>query len=428
MEAKGFRGARYIAVVLLVISVAALVLFGAVQAKPVQAVALGLIIALGSTITGALLGFVFGIPRRVQGESGTTGYAVNTNFEQISDWLTKIIIGLGLVELGSIVGHFGRLSTTLGAALGPGTATTVAAGATIVFFVPLGFLVGYLLTRTFLTDAFRSFDDLPANAVTDAVDRVGTLAQRRYRSIHADYENQSHLPADNRNRETVERAAEATSPVSDVVTLCGEIENLLAELLAPYPSQDLASDELVDLLAARGVVDAELADALKGLFEFARKVALGRPLAPVDAVAVRNQGTAVLAEVGRLRRIAGVAFEKHVVDTLLDAAGGRGWRVVTDALVSEVPRVHVDALVVNGAGSVMVEARSLRDPVAVADLQGWLDHVPEQPLVLVVPGDQRQRARVEGLGRRGDVRVVMWDLEPGALVPLVEELLGRRPG
>ena len=80
---------------------------------------------------GGFVGFLFGIPRVLQdGQSGSAGphpgvrpeaptnlrlpsgasasspsagsgfrINVNTNLEQISDWLTKIIVGLGLVEL-----------------------------------------------------------------------------------------------------------------------------------------------------------------------------------------------------------------------------------------------------------------------------------------------------------------------------------------
>lgn len=70
---------------------------------------------------GALIGFLFGIPRVLQQDvipvskpapSGVTATSpttessidsyslkVNTNLEQISDWLTKIFVGLGLVQL-----------------------------------------------------------------------------------------------------------------------------------------------------------------------------------------------------------------------------------------------------------------------------------------------------------------------------------------
>lgn len=50
-----------------------------------------------------LVGFLFGIPKIYQNTSGydgkiKTGFLVNTNLEQISDWFTKIIVGIGLVQ------------------------------------------------------------------------------------------------------------------------------------------------------------------------------------------------------------------------------------------------------------------------------------------------------------------------------------------
>src|SRR5215207_3296326 len=60
-------------------------------------------IAFGAAFgVGALVGFLFGIPRRFQREGSDPalgGLVVNTNLEQISDWLTKIIVGVGLVEI-----------------------------------------------------------------------------------------------------------------------------------------------------------------------------------------------------------------------------------------------------------------------------------------------------------------------------------------
>jgi membrane protein YqaA with SNARE-associated domain len=67
----------------------------------------GLFLAGAATVTGSLVGFMFGVPRyrRADREAqaadqGTT--APNTNLEQISDWLTKIIVGVGLTQIPQI--------------------------------------------------------------------------------------------------------------------------------------------------------------------------------------------------------------------------------------------------------------------------------------------------------------------------------------
>src|SRR6267378_5479414 len=78
----------------------------------------GTLIAIAFGSVGCLVGFLFGIPRTLQSDSlaptnvsgggksnaQTSGYrqAVNTNLEQISDWLTKILVGVGLTQLQQI--------------------------------------------------------------------------------------------------------------------------------------------------------------------------------------------------------------------------------------------------------------------------------------------------------------------------------------
>jgi hypothetical protein len=86
--------------------------------------AVALLVAGAAFLGGALLGFLFGIPRSLAVEAtpaGTTAepveagqraalYRSNTNLEQISDWLTKILVGVGLVELGGSLSRPGALS------------------------------------------------------------------------------------------------------------------------------------------------------------------------------------------------------------------------------------------------------------------------------------------------------------------------------
>jgi uncharacterized protein YneF (UPF0154 family) len=126
---------------------------------------------------GLLIGFLFGIPRVLQKElspvlpspQSTTlaGYRiqVNTNLEQISDWLTKIIVGLGLVELHAMPSRLRELARFLSggmqASMSPEDvhSAEVLALLTVVYFTLIGFFGGYLLTRTYLTGAFRRADE-----------------------------------------------------------------------------------------------------------------------------------------------------------------------------------------------------------------------------------------------------------------------------
>lgn len=104
------------------------------------------LVALASWLGGSLLGFLFGIPRfqasdRPDGEGSRI--VPNTNLEQISDWLTKIIIGATLVQLNELAAGIGRLASFIGKEL-PSDAATSASGAVLLFFFFVGFMWGYL--------------------------------------------------------------------------------------------------------------------------------------------------------------------------------------------------------------------------------------------------------------------------------------------
>jgi len=85
----------------------------------------GLFLAGASTLVGSAVGFLFGVPVREQepetDNTGTAkksiGYQPNTNLELISDWLTKIIVGIGLVQFPKISHFFVLLGHYAGPAL-----------------------------------------------------------------------------------------------------------------------------------------------------------------------------------------------------------------------------------------------------------------------------------------------------------------------
>jgi hypothetical protein len=87
-----------------------------------------------------------------------TEIRVNTNLEQISDWLTKILVGVGLIQLGRIGTGLGSLAVALKPAMGNSPSSSAAAMAIMVTFALLGFLLGWLWTRIFLPGAFRAAD------------------------------------------------------------------------------------------------------------------------------------------------------------------------------------------------------------------------------------------------------------------------------
>jgi hypothetical protein len=133
-------------------------------ALPVAASGIG--IAGGAALLGLLFGFIFCFPRIRKEFAGSlpegtsSGIEDNSSLADISDWLTKIIIGVGLVELNKIPNRLNALALTLSAGLRGSDATAaqgqVFALALLLYFFPLGFLFGFIWTRFYYQEAVKS--------------------------------------------------------------------------------------------------------------------------------------------------------------------------------------------------------------------------------------------------------------------------------
>jgi hypothetical protein len=188
------------------------VLIYAVQASSlkdfVTFAVIGIMIAGTALLGGGLLGFLFGIPRTLQqegpaellnnpaetrAESGDqlVNYRANTNLEQISDWLTKILVGVGLTQINQIPRTLQQLGGGVAPALGNANTSQIFAMSTILFFLICGFLYGYLWTRLFLPGAFRQAD---LSALVDQVKEARTEAKQANQKVK-EFEKQAELDA-----------------------------------------------------------------------------------------------------------------------------------------------------------------------------------------------------------------------------------------
>jgi hypothetical protein len=138
--------------------------------------AIGILVSGASSTFGGLLGFLFGIPRTLQQEGSLsstvesegdtnnekrmpdTNYRANTNLEQISDWLTKILVGVGLTQITVIPGKLVTISNAIATEYGTARGSRTFALTVILFFLICGFLFSYLWTRLYLPGAFRQAD------------------------------------------------------------------------------------------------------------------------------------------------------------------------------------------------------------------------------------------------------------------------------
>jgi hypothetical protein len=125
-------------------------------------------IAVAALGSGGLLGIIFGVPRsgtatgadRQQTAAGaaTPVIVANSNLEQISDWLTKILVGVSLTQFVAIKREAGDLFRSLAPALGDGKGTAAFAGSIVIYFVVVGFLSGWLYARLRLGLAMSTAD------------------------------------------------------------------------------------------------------------------------------------------------------------------------------------------------------------------------------------------------------------------------------
>ncbi|HEY6765415.1 MAG TPA: hypothetical protein VI386_11630 [Candidatus Sulfotelmatobacter sp.] len=102
------------------------------------------------------------------------GLGINTNLEEISDWLTKILVGVGLIQLRTLPDNIRRVGIYVGQGLGANE-QTVASGI-VIYFLGLGFLGGYLLTRMFLGPAFRLADQATTSGLEEKLEQTHALA------------------------------------------------------------------------------------------------------------------------------------------------------------------------------------------------------------------------------------------------------------
>lgn len=168
------------------------------------AMSVAILVAGSAAFVGGTLGFLFGIPRTLQREGGNStsepnppsvsaatadqrvGYRANTNLEQISDWLTKILVGVGLTQIRELRAGLVSLAAFAAQGLGAQPHSQVFALALISYYAVLGFLFGYLWTRLFLAGALRVADQEAIGALTAKFEKVDRKVDELKKQVELD--------------------------------------------------------------------------------------------------------------------------------------------------------------------------------------------------------------------------------------------------
>ena len=134
------------------------------------------LIAAGALAAGLLLGFLFGIPKAAQEPQQQSApplnqanaaqtkarLKANTNLVEISDWLTKMIVGVGLFQLSKLPGKLKLVADYFATTDTPSPLVLAILG----YFGIFGFLLGYLWARIYLTKEFEQDGDNDDSAQT----------------------------------------------------------------------------------------------------------------------------------------------------------------------------------------------------------------------------------------------------------------------
>lgn len=130
----------------------------------IQIIGLALLTGGGAWLVGVVVGFLFGIPRlslddqhgKQENTKAALGrYRPSTSLEEIADWLTKMIVGVGLTQLNKIPTKLDALASYVAKGMGDSYAShKVLVLVICVYFLSCGFLFGFLWARLYLLKAF----------------------------------------------------------------------------------------------------------------------------------------------------------------------------------------------------------------------------------------------------------------------------------
>jgi hypothetical protein len=146
--------------ILALVGLVGIIIYAIGKSEVVLWISSSLIIGLAIFMVGGLIGFLFGVPKvnLHYSKNDNKEYLANTSLEEISDWLTKIIIGLGLTQLIKIPSYMKILSENI--VLGITNNNKHASGDTsyilflVIYYSLLGFFFAYFFARLELKNRF----------------------------------------------------------------------------------------------------------------------------------------------------------------------------------------------------------------------------------------------------------------------------------
>ncbi|MEW2920362.1 hypothetical protein AB1A65_02765 [Muricauda sp. ANG21] len=133
--------------IIVVVTMLCVVLYAFQTGDFAKVVSLGILIAASAFSIGGVLGFIFGLPV-IKNDNKDVAYEKNNSLKEIADWITKITIGITLVELKSIIGYFQDIVLDTSTYLGVGESGIIFSSTLLIEFFFIGFTSIYIFTIT----------------------------------------------------------------------------------------------------------------------------------------------------------------------------------------------------------------------------------------------------------------------------------------
>jgi uncharacterized membrane-anchored protein YhcB (DUF1043 family) len=244
----------------------------AAQAGPFTVLGVAIMVAGAALMLGVMMGFLFGIPKArqegAQNPSAPAGpapgaagareerderrYQANTNLEQISDWLTKILVGVGLTQIGSLPQKIEDTAGYVARGMGGTAADEIFAGGVILYYTIAGFFFGYLWARLFLPRAFRQADltnledrvDETQQGMVDAQQKLEETQARLGEMLTAAEQTHQKVEETSKRAEAAARAADAAADAISV-----QVTQPTAPAPPPQPPEDGDAGERAPFVA-----------------------------------------------------------------------------------------------------------------------------------------------------------------------------------
>ena len=258
-----------------------------------SAIGLGGLILFASAAAGAALGFLFSVPRVLstgedptvtaggkRGSANNRLMSTNTNMERISEWLTTMIVGVGLSQITSVGGYIQSFTGFLQVRSG----ATLAAAGPFILVVGLvsGFVFLYLYTRLYLSSLFLHVEQLMSRVglqdLPKAIDQIRVIAKELAERDNASmmkYIANVDQPSFDHTMYVLNALLYEDRGYEKVLEIGDELEDTAATEMARYwLIMAAANGQRHHNLASLGASDEERAEARKAALRASRKAVL----------------------------------------------------------------------------------------------------------------------------------------------------------